>query len=332
MIIDGTTQSGILVGARSHDRREFLQLRRGLFIRAGNSTVRGLAIGRFGGPGILLETNGGNTITGCYIGIQPAGSSLPNARGIAVLCNNNTIGGTTTATRNVIAWNAGGGITVTSASGNVDSRELHRSRGRGTTAAGNHSGIMLENASDTTIGGTASGARNVIGANSLGEHHRTRRRLYRHVVEGNFIGTDASGVVRFCESGLEIDEYANGTTIGGTAAGASNTIAFCYLPGIAVPSGTRATIRGNSMFGDGIPIDLGSDGPSPNDSGDTDGGPNGLQNFPVIAARRSAAARFQSRERSTAFRMLHTRSTSIQRGAALSSRTPLRATTSARLR
>ena len=40
----------------------------GLTITGGNSLVRGLVINRFGGPGILLQTNGGNVIAGNYIG------------------------------------------------------------------------------------------------------------------------------------------------------------------------------------------------------------------------------------------------------------------------
>src|SRR5688572_10520556 len=44
-------------------------------------------------------------------------------------------------------------------------------------------------------------------------------------------------------------------------------------------------IRENSIFGNGgVAIDLASDGITPNDPLDLDGGPNGLQNFPVLAA------------------------------------------------
>lgn len=47
----------------------------GLFITAGNSTVRGLVINRFGMHGIVLQTNGGNTVTGNYIGTDAAGTA-----------------------------------------------------------------------------------------------------------------------------------------------------------------------------------------------------------------------------------------------------------------
>src|SRR5262249_39952053 len=43
-------------------------------------------------------------------------------------------------------------------------------------------------------------------------------------------------------------------------------------------------IQENSIFGnEGVAIDLASDGPTPNDPLDADGGPNGLQNYPVLS-------------------------------------------------
>lgn len=69
VIIDGTTQTGYggiplieLNGASAGSTAN------GLFITAGNSAVRGLAINRFGQAGIRLETGGGNTIGGVNAG------------------------------------------------------------------------------------------------------------------------------------------------------------------------------------------------------------------------------------------------------------------------
>jgi hypothetical protein len=46
-----------------------------------------------------------------------------------------------------------------------------------------------------------------------------------------------------------------------------------------------ATVQRNLIYGNGgLPVDLGGDGPTPNDPGDADEGPNRLQNFPVITA------------------------------------------------
>ncbi|MDQ5836006.1 MAG: VCBS repeat-containing protein, partial [Acidobacteriota bacterium] len=84
----------------------------GLVITGGNTTVRGLAINRFGmggttsvtsgGTGIELNS-GGNTVAGCFVGTDAAGTSaLPNINdGVGVTGNGNTIGGSTAAARNV---------------------------------------------------------------------------------------------------------------------------------------------------------------------------------------------------------------------------------------
>jgi hypothetical protein len=52
----------------------------GLRITAGASTIRGLVINRFGGPGIETSTNG-NTIAGNYIGTDGAGNAALPQRG-----------------------------------------------------------------------------------------------------------------------------------------------------------------------------------------------------------------------------------------------------------
>src|SRR5205814_1000141 len=69
-----------------------------------------------------------------------------------------------------------------------------------------------------------------------------------------------------------------------------NTIAFNRDSAIAMDVGTSANFGGNriqenSIFGNGgVAIDLGSDGRTPNDRLDLDGGPNHLQNYPVLNA------------------------------------------------
>jgi len=73
-----------------------------------------------------------------------------------------------------------------------------------------------------------------------------------HLVQGNFIGTDASGVFPLANqnSGVNIANAAN-ITIGGTNGGAGNLIAFNNYNGVSIGDGTIVTnngVRGNSIF------------------------------------------------------------------------------------
>jgi len=98
-------------------------LSRGLQVSGGQSTVKGLAIIVFQAPGLVLDTNGNNLVTGNYIGIRIDGSTQgQNAgEGILITSGNNTIGGTTAATRNLISGNYQTGVLLNgvAASGNA---------------------------------------------------------------------------------------------------------------------------------------------------------------------------------------------------------------------
>ena len=85
-------------------------------------------------------------------------------------------------------------------------------------------------------------------------------------------GLEISG---FSSHGVEI--VSDGNII------SKNTITFNRGNGVRVSSGVGNAIRGNTIHGNtGLNIDLGGDGVTPNDIGDTDSGPNNLQNAPVL--------------------------------------------------
>ena len=95
----------------------------GVVLAAGSSgsTIRGLAINRFTGPGININTaSTGNTIEGNHIGTDQTGTiARPNGSGILVSSANNTIGGSTGGTvRNLISGNTGNGILISAGTGN----------------------------------------------------------------------------------------------------------------------------------------------------------------------------------------------------------------------
>ncbi|HVK14131.1 MAG TPA: hypothetical protein VM597_35645, partial [Gemmataceae bacterium] len=107
------------------------------------------------------------------------------------------------------------------------------------------------------------------------------------MIQGNWIGTNSFGAGGLGNrtNGMVLQGGAAGNTIGGTAAGAGNTIAENGGEGIVLRNDTTTNnaIRGNSIYANlGLGIDLGDDGPTLNDVGDGDTGPNGFTNFPVL--------------------------------------------------
>jgi hypothetical protein len=159
----------------------------------------------------------------------------------------------------------------------------------GTAALAHNTGVLIFNpgVNNTTLGGTTPGARNLISGNSqLGvsiDGGSTGNRI-----EGNYIGTNASGTEALANIGVWVSLSGSSiTTVGGTVSGAGNVIANNGGNGIRVNgSGTTGnSILGNSIFSNtGIGIDLSPLGVTANDAGDADTGPNGLQNFPLLTS------------------------------------------------
>jgi CSLREA domain-containing protein len=234
----------------------------GLSITAGNSTVKGLVINRWGagtwGHGIDLSTNGGDAIEGSFIGTDVTGTAdLGNnlegvyIRGVA----NNTIGGTTAAQRNVISGNGARGLHISGsgATGNLVQGNYIGTDVTGTSRLGNSDiGVAIRaGASDNTVGGTAAGARNVISANHS-EGVRIGEDAQANQVQGNYIGTDASGTADLGNSrdGLEI--WTANNTIGGSAPGAGNVISGNGWSGLWILWGAT----GNQVQGNYIGTDV----------------------------------------------------------------------------
>ena len=249
---------------------------------------------------IFLDDSSDNAIEGNLIGTDITGlAGLPLLVGdvgglgvyIAAGSTDNTIGGTTAAARNIISGIDGPGVYITdpTTSGNVVAGNYIGTNLAGTTALANDGdGVAIASgAADNTIGGTAAGAGNVISGNSTDGVEISGTGTSGNIVAGDFIGTDVTGTVAIANAtGVEFDTGASGNSIGGTTAGAGNTIADNTGDGVqVVGNGTTGNpIRGNSIYANGLlGIELGTSSvPSTNILGGSTSGPNDQENYPIL--------------------------------------------------
>jgi CSLREA domain-containing protein len=275
----------------------------GLNITTSGSTVRGLLINRFGGHGIRVASSGLVTIAGNFIGTDATGTAVRANAGSGVFidaASNNTVGGTTAADRNVISGNGGHGVRIdgVNASNNRVRGNFIGTDVSGTVALGNiNSGVAVFGSNSNTVGGTAAAARNVISGNGGVGVLLSGGGAGANVVQGNYIGTQADGASALPNllGGVSVSNGASGSSVGGTAAGTGNVIAFNGGDGVSVSSGTGNRVLSNSIHTNGstaqhLGIDLEADGVTPNDAGDVDAGANNQQNFPLLTNAASNGA------------------------------------------
>jgi titin len=269
----------------------------------GSTPGSGNVIAANGYQGIYVQDAGTtqNVVAGNFIGTTVNGT-VALANGVAGVFLNygasgNTIGGTTTSARNIISGNLGDGVAIQNDGnqigtfGNVVAGNYIGTDASGTVALGNGGeGVHIDfGAVNNTIGGTVLGAGNVISSNLLRGIRIAGTGTSGNLVEGNNIGTNAAGTSPLgnASDGVRFDFGASGNTLGGPGPGAGNLIMGNGGNGVTIwIDGTiDDRVQGNSIFANGsLSIDLGNDGPSYNDVGDLEGGPNNSQNYPVLVS------------------------------------------------
>lgn len=243
VVIDATTQPGYAGTPLVEVDGAALTSTNGLVIKAGGSTVRGLAIGNFrDNPGIVLNGCDNNIIQANYLGVDADGTTArPNLRGL-VLTNssNNVIGGTSAAARNVISGNAASAIDITG-SGNVIQGNFIGTNAAGTAQLSQPGGIGILDAASANnlIGGTAPGAGNLISGNQFGISTSGGGT----VIQGNLIGTDVSGTKKIPNGTRGIGALGENILIGGLTPGARNVISG-NADGVLI-RGAGSRVQGN---------------------------------------------------------------------------------------
>jgi CSLREA domain-containing protein len=230
------------------------------------------------GAGISMSGGSDNMIQGNYIGTNAAGDArLGNNQGVALSnAQNNTVGGTTAAERNIISGNGTWGVRISDAEsmrnkvqGNYIGTDVTGTvtDPDGTPDSGDElgnglNGVLIQTgAHDNTIGGTAAGASNIISGNGNGGADPLQNTLSG--VEIQFANTD-------------LPSKATGNRI------LSNSIYDNVKLGIDL-----------YYTNDPPGVTCNDDDPPP----DSDDGPNHLQNFPEITSARLTTRRIGEHRR-----------------------------------
>jgi len=254
-----------------------------------NTVITGNLISGNSWAGVWLDNTRAVTITNNTIGANIGGTAaVPNGHdGVAITdgASGNVIGLVDeVASPNLISGNTQCGVRIRDgATANlVDGNRI------GLNAAGNaaipngHAGVCIFNANGNYVGTSLAGVNQFISGN-------TREGVYVENTNDTWIGqTNYIGVASDWTTPL-----GNGLQ-GVMLVSTTNTLVFSrrvfYNGGAGIALTGPATAVGNELepgavYGNvGLPVDLGNDGPTPNDPDDADSGPNTLLNYPVINA------------------------------------------------
>ena len=196
----------------------------------------------------------GNMVLGNYLGTDASGSNaVPNGKsGVFIgVANGNLIGSTNPAGRNIISGNTEYGIYLTSTTNNAILGNYIGVNAGGESALGNGlSGVgIFSGAQSNYLGGTGSGAGNVISGNQPYGIFISGAEADNNQVLGNFIGTDAAGTGSpgTQQYGIGILAGASANIIGGADPGARNVISGNQSYGLYIsdPGTSNNFVLGN---------------------------------------------------------------------------------------
>ena len=214
------------------------------------------------GIDIIGAGTDGNSVAGNLIGTDVTGSIALGIAGdgvdIAEGASSNWIGvgptGDTTASDegNVISGTGFDGVQIFGSNGNVVAGDKIGTDLTGTIALGNASdGVDINDGSGNTIGGTTAGAADVISGNGTSQNGYYDSGVEldfssNNVVEGDFIGTDATGTLALGNAQDGVDIFiSSGNTIGGTGAGAANIISGNGGSGVELVDSSKNLVQGD---------------------------------------------------------------------------------------
>jgi parallel beta-helix repeat protein len=213
-----------------------------------------------------------NKVQGNYIGTDAAGTSaLRNDQyGVRLMsgAHGNTVGGSSSGTRNIISGNYWGGVIIRDAGtdGNIVAGNYIGTDPTGSLEVSSSlvTGVQIASgAQGNTIGGSTDGTGNLISGNDTGVLI-TGFGTDGNLVAGNYVGLSASGNVALPNhsDGVRVAGSAHDNIIGGTTAVERNVISGNEGDGVEI---TGASTVGNTVLGNYIGLNWNGTGAVGND-------------------------------------------------------------------
>lgn len=173
--------------------------------------------------GVFIQSNS-NVVAGNVIGLNASGSAaIPNFNGVWIENGtSNRIGSSAfsaspASERNIISGNTNVGVSLTSTGSNntISGNFIGVNQG-GTAALPNLIGVLLDNVNQTLVGGTFTGAGNVVSGNTQHGVLISGSGATGNLLQGNIVGLSASGAQAIPNGmhGLVIRNGASGNRIG----------------------------------------------------------------------------------------------------------------------
>jgi hypothetical protein len=214
------------------------------------SSIRGLVIQGFGGAGLNLISGGGHRLTNNFIGTNANGTAVV-ANGIGILLSgsqNVTIGGSTSAARNVLSGNRGDGIQLEGDNNIVEGNRIGLDAVADTTAVPNGgNGITIRGTGNRIgNGGDLPGNFGNVVSGNTGDGIRVNGIGNR--ILGNRIGTNSTGLVAIPNSGDGVNVLAGSDQ---TVIGSLQGLGVNAISG-NTGNGVRLSSNNNQVLGNTI--------------------------------------------------------------------------------
>lgn len=226
----------------------------GISIRQGanHTVVQGNVIsGHEQNPNVVLWDSGTsfNVLIVNFIGTDASGTvAIGGGIGIRGGASHNRIGGSEPGERNLISGSKGSGIDISWGSahneivGNFIGTDI-----TGSFAVPNAMGVLITDAPDNKIGGTAEGEGNIISGSEVDGVVIVGAESVGNEILGNYVGISATGTepIGNGAAGVWVGEGAQYNIIGGSTPGERNVISGNGDNGAVIDGATHNTISGN---------------------------------------------------------------------------------------